>query len=443
MSPESAQPSQLAALHLDAGERAGRGRSGFPWLRWLLVLGALGGGLWVYGHPAEFGLRVRELATARVALTYPSETITLFTSSGYVVPQTRAQVASKATGRLEAIEVREGDRVEAGQLLARVENADLVAAQAKAAANLAVARAQVLAMRAQVLEAKARIDELAAESRDAARALKRAEGVAKDRYIAAQELDAAIARDEKARASVRRAEVTVGTVEAALVTAEAQVQAAEAALREADVAVDYTQIRAPFKGVVLEKFADLGDVVAPFAATASSKGAVVTLADLETLEVEADVSEASLLKAQVGQPAEIALDALPEVRLRGRVRQVVPTVDRSKATVLVKVAFVDQDPRVLPEMSARIAFLRRELEFEEHTPKLTIQSEAVLKNNGGAKVWRLREGQVEAVTVQLGAPMAGLEVITEGLAEGDEVVRDPPADFKPGDRVTAKAVADD
>lgn len=441
MSPEP--KADLDALHIRPEARAGGPRrGGLAWFRWLLLLALGGGAWWVWQSAEELGWSARPLATTRVALTFPAQTITLFTAAGYVVPQMRAEVASKATGRIEAMEVREGDRVKTGQLLARVENADLTAAEARAAANVAVAQAQVVATRAQLAEARASLGEIEAEARDAQRARKRAEGVAKDRFIAAQDIDIAIARDEKARAAVHRAAAAIETAAAGLVTAEAQVQSAEAALREASVAVEYTQIRAPFNGVVLQKFADIGDVVAPFAATASSKGAVVTLADLDTLEVEADVSEASLLKAQVGQPTEIALDALPDVRLRGRVRQVVPTVDRSKATVLVNVSLVDKDPRVLPEMSARVAFLSRELEFEEHQPRLTLETAAVVSANGESFVFRLRNGKVERVVVERGAAMGGLIAINKGLEEGDAVVMSPPADLKSGDAVSAIAAAE-
>ena len=136
---------------------------------------------------------------------------------------------------------------------------------------------------------------------------------------------------------------------------------AEANARNAEVAVDYTQIRAPFDGVILSKSANVGDMVTPFSSAADSKGAVVTMADMSTLEVEADVSESSLAKIRVGQPCEITLDALPGERFRGRISRMVPTVDRAKATVMTKVQFEAIDPRVLPEMSAKVSFLSQDV----------------------------------------------------------------------------------
>ena len=136
-------------------------------------------------------------------------------------------------------------------------------------------------------------------------------------------------------------------------------------MEAAKVAVEYTQIRAPFDAVVLTKNADVGDIVTPIGAAANAKAAVVTIADMDSLRVEADVSESNLEKVKVGQPCEIQLDALPETRFPGQVHMIVPTADRSKATVMVKVRFLDPDPRILPEMSAKVAFLSRSVNPEE------------------------------------------------------------------------------
>ncbi len=177
------------------------------------------------------------------------------------------------------------------------------------------------------------------------RAFKRAQDLAQQKFIAGSALDTAEARYNKARAAID--------------TLKAQIAVAQANYRSAEVAYDQTLIRAPFTGMVLTKSANVGDIVTPFSAAAGTTGAVVTMADMETLEVEADVSEASIAKITVGQPAEIQLDAFPDLRLLGEVSRVVPTVDRAKATLLVKVKFVERDPRVLPDMSAKIAFLSR------------------------------------------------------------------------------------
>ena len=146
-----------------------------------------------------------------------------------------------------------------------------------------------------------------------------------------------------------------------MANASATISAAEANARNSQVAVDYTIIRAPFDGVILSKSANVGDLVTPFSNAADSKGAVVSMADMSTLEVEADVSESSLAKVKVGQPAEIVLDALPDSRFRGRISRMVPTIDRAKATVMTKVKFDEIDPRMLPEMSAKVSFLTQDV----------------------------------------------------------------------------------
>jgi multidrug resistance efflux pump len=458
---------ELEALRLDPALRGdARPRRRAPVVTGLLLLLAIALLIaWQLGLRPPFLLR--ELSVAGVTRTFPSQAVTRFTATGYVVPQIRAQVASKATGRITAVAVREGDRVEVGQVLARLENADLEAARARTAAQVVVSEAQVTAARALLAEARARLTEVEAEARDAARARKRAEQVARERFLAEQDRDAAIARDEKAAAAVTRTRAAIDTAAAQVAIAEAQVEAARAALREADVAVDYTIIRAPFTGVVLEKFTEIGDVVAPFAGSTSAKGAVVTLADLESLEVEADVAEASLVLAEVGQPVEIVFDALPDLHLRGRVRQLVPTVDRGTATVLVKVSLVDNDPRVLPEMSARVAFLDRELEFDEQLPRLTVPLDAVEARGGERAVWRVgADGRVTRVALGRLPILGDWQVVAEPaalgsgneaeweaadasastwrgvLAEGERVILKPPPDLRPDERIRVRPVGD-
>ena len=158
--------------------------------------------------------------------------------------------------------------------------------------------------------------------------------------------------------------------QAAVNSAQAAVRAAEANRRAAEVAVEQTVIRAPFDGVVLTKNANVGDTITPFSSALDTKGAVVTMADMSTLEVEADVSESNLEKVHVDQPCMIELDALPSVRFEGYVSRMVPTVDRTKATVMTKIRFRELDPRILPDMSAKVAFLSRPLSAAEHASRV-------------------------------------------------------------------------
>ena len=195
-------------------------------------------------------------------------------------------------------------------------------------------------------------------------------------------------------------------------------------------------IRAPFAGIVLTKSANVGDIVTPFSAAAGTTGAVVTMADMETLEVEADVSEAAIGKISVGQPAEIQLDAFPDLRLAGEVSRIVPTVDRSKATLLVKIKFVERDARVLPDMSAKTAFLSRPLRRDERTPVAAVRPDAIVKRDGKDVVFVVdKDDQVKLTPVTPGEKVGDL--VRVDLAPGTRVAAAPPERLADGARVAA------
>jgi RND family efflux transporter MFP subunit len=262
--------------------------------------------------------------------------------------------------------------------------------------------------------------------RIAAAALKRAQDLAKQNFISGSALDTAEARYNKARAAID--------------TLKAQISVAEANARVAGVTFDQTLIRAPFTGIVLTKSANVGDIVTPFSSASGTTGAVVTMADMETLEVEADVSESSIAKIRVGQPAEIQLDAFPDLRLLGEVSRIVPTVDRSKATLLVKVSFVERDQRVLPDMSAKIAFLSRALTPEERKPVPAVRPDAIVKRDGRDVVFvvtkddKSGEERAKAQLVTVGAKVGDL--LRVDLTPGTRVVSAPPERLADGAPVT-------
>ncbi|MBI5585884.1 MAG: efflux RND transporter periplasmic adaptor subunit, partial [Deltaproteobacteria bacterium] len=237
-----------------------------------------------------------------------------------------------------------------------------------------------------------------------------------------------------AQADFDATEAKLNQALAAEAASQSQIKAAEAALEATKVALEYTLIRAPFDGVILTKNADVGEVVAPFGSSVNAKAAVVTMADMASLIVEADVSEINLEKVRVGQPCEITLDAYPEERFPGKVHMIVPTADRSKATVLTKIKFVNLDERVLPEMSAKVAFLTRPLDPGEK-PKIGINPAALTVKNGRTIAFLLTAETVREVPVTQGAPLADLVEITQGLKAGDRVVLSPPKGLKGGSRV--------
>jgi RND family efflux transporter MFP subunit len=243
-------------------------------------------------------------------------------------------------------------------------------------------------------------------------------------YVAQMDFDTADARYKRAQAAVSGA--------------EAAITSAQAALKAAEVAVEYTRIRAPFDAVVLTKDADVGDIVTPLGAAANAKAAVVTIADMSSLQVEADVSESNLEKAKVGQPCEIQLDALPDTRFRGVVHMIVPTADRSKASVMVKVRFLDKDPRILPEMSARVAFLERLVTKKEEEPITAINPAALVTRKETMMVYAVKNDTIVETPIKTGEKLGDLIEILEGLKPGDKVVLNPPKKLKNGSKITEK-----
>uniref|UniRef100_C6E2A5 Efflux transporter, RND family, MFP subunit n=1 Tax=Geobacter sp. (strain M21) TaxID=443144 RepID=C6E2A5_GEOSM len=359
---------------------------------------------------ALFGWAARrsvEVEVATVSLVYPSQTFSLLNASGYVVAQRKAAVSSKATGRLEWLGVQEGSVVRQGELLARLENRDVAAQKGEAEASVSAAEKN--------------LEQARVEQKDAARNLARMKELVSQGIVAQADYDTAEARYQRAVASSA--------------AAQANLKGASSALQGAEASLDYTLIRAPFDGVVLTKNADVGDIVSPLAAAANAKAAVVTLADMGSLEVEADVSEANLGKVRVGQPCEILLDALPEARFRGALQTIVPTADRSKGSVMVKVRFLDQDQRILPEMSAKVAFLERDLKPGEGRPRVAIPPAAVVKRDGKEFVFVVAGDRVRLTPVTLGGKLGDMVEVVSGIKAGDRIATKPLDRLKDKSRV--------
>ena len=338
-----------------------------------------------------------EVEVATVSLVYPSQTFSLLNASGYVVAQRKAAVSSKATGRLEWLGVEEGSVVRQGELVARLENRDVAAVKDQAAAQLTAAREN--------------LEQAQVEQKDAARNLSRSRELVSQGIISQADYDVAEARHSRAVS--------------ASAAAQAGIRGAQSALRGAEASLDYTLIRAPFDGVVLTKNADVGDIVSPLAAAANAKAAVVTLADMGSLQVEADVSEANLAKVRVGQPCEILLDALPDVRFRGVLHTIVPTADRSKGSVMVKVRFLDTDKRLLPEMSAKVAFLEREVQPGEARPRVAIPPDSVVRRDGREFVFLFSGDRVRQTPVTLGPRLGDMVEVVSGVKAGDRIATKP------------------
>jgi RND family efflux transporter MFP subunit len=392
---------ELASLRIERDRPA---RS--PW-RWplllfvpvILLLGAL------YVLRARDAFSAVEVQTVRPAVTEAGQATAgtpILTASGYVVARRKAVVSAKIQGRLADLKVEEASRVREGEIIARLESADY--------------EAQVQRARAQVQRARADLEENRRQYRVA-------EKLAAENVLASDQLEAAESR--------------VRIAEAGLAQAEADVAFSEAQLQN-------TLIRAPFSGTVVKKMAEVGESVAPIPPgvnISTSSGAIVALADLDTLEVEADVSESNVAKLSADQPAEVTVEAFPDRRYRAILRQVIPTADRTKATVQVKVTILDKDKDLKPEMTSKVTFVEPEGKpAEAVAPVKTIQvpKEAVASREGKPVVFEVRDGKAHARQVVVGVERQGQVVVREGLAGGETLVARPPEDMRDGDPVRVK-----
>ncbi len=393
-------PPDVTRLRIDrsiAPVRSSRRRKWF-WLAGVAVA-ALAGAAWYAAQPHP-----ETVQAATVVTVYPSQQYVVLNATGYVAAQRKAAIASKATGRLEWLGVTEGSRVKSGEVIARLDSRDVVA--------------QAQSAEAAVKAARASLDQALAEEWDATTSLKRNQDLVAKGFVSQSALDSTKARADRAVAGVANARAAIAV--------------AEANARNAQVAVDYTLIRAPFDGVILSKSANVGDMVTPFSSAVDSKGAVVNMADMSTLEVEADVSESSLAKIRVGQPCEITLDALPDTRFRGRVGRMVPTVDRAKATVMTKVQFDAIDPRILPDMSAKVSFLSQEVTAEQQKPLLAVNPDALAVRGTASVLYAIRDGKTVEVRVARGSSVGDLVAVTGDVQSGEKVVLKPGAGLVAG-----------
>jgi RND family efflux transporter MFP subunit len=374
----------LASLRIDRSSQGVAGRSRKSrglrkFALWAVVVAVLAG---IFLFLKDFFDPPIEVQLTTATLTSPAQANAVLTASGYVVARRKAAVASKGTGTLIFLGVEEGDTVKKGQVIARLDDSDVTATLQRARENLRVAEADL---------------------NEAKQSLERQRILLERDMVARSEYDIAEARYKRVVAGI---------------------DAGKFAVKEAQVAVDNTRIVAPFDGTVLKKNADVGEIVAPLAGAASSKAAVVTIADMSSLEVEADVSEANITRVVPEQGCEIRLDAYADRRYLGYVTKIVPTADRAKATVLVKIKFKDYDNRVLPEMGAKITFLApgSDQSAVQAKPLLAVPAAAVSNRNGRSVVFQVKDDRATEIPVVLGERIGNLVEVKEGLKEGDKVI---------------------
>jgi RND family efflux transporter MFP subunit len=393
--------SELSALRIDR-EAAGSNRS---WLRLLgavLLFGVASAAVY-YFYFSRGRITADEFETVRPTIrrstAVPARPI--LRASGYLVARRKAVVSAKIQGRLAELLVDEGSSVAAGQVIARLDNADL---------------------QAQIEVARAGVQQATADLAEKQRQLRLTQGLANDGVVSQDQSQAAMSR-------VRVAEAALSQSKASLSLAEANFQ--------------NTIIRAPFAGVVVKKMAEVGESVAPIPPgvnLSTSSGAIVGIADMATLEAEADVSETNIGKLQRNQPAQISLDAIPDHIYRAVLRQVIPTADRTKATITVKVRLLDKDENLRPEMSAKVTFLEpAKASSSTARPTISVPKDALVTGNGATAVFVMdSQKKVHLVPVSVGGETQDEAIIAEGLAGTEALVLRPPDTLKDGDTVKTK-----
>jgi HlyD family secretion protein len=405
--------SDLAALRI---ERTPARRQGGGWIgRSVAVVVLVGVGVAAYavGMPyLEAKVFKTEIEVTEVALVSPAQATIELTSTGYVVAQAVSKVAPKVPGKVVKSNVREGVKVKAGDVLFELDPIDVQAAVATAASQVAAARARAQTARATLAEARVQ--------------LARARAMAKDGI--------------GPKSTAEDLETRVFSLEESVKASDAESKAASAQVAALNVTLGSYKVITPLSGTVVNKPPEVGEMVAPQPAGIAVDMGGVEVADFDTLEVETDVPEQRLSQVKVGGPCEIVLDAYPTKRFRGKAHEITPRVNRTKATVVVKVAFVDDREGVLPDMAARVSFLSSELDQAQlkQPPKTIVPSDAIATLGGVKVVYVVDDGKVRATPIELGPAFGSGFEVARGPGAGTKLVKSPPAGLADGQRIKEK-----
>ena len=394
----------LDELRIERGPYRPRRRRGLVAIVAVALLAA-GAAVWYTVQPGRPAVRTAIARTASEPAAAPS----VLDASGYVTARRQATVSAKITGKVMEVLIEEGMRVEEGAVLARLDDTE-------ARAELALARAELTAARSAVGEIQALLDQT---ERD----YERQRQLHDRQLVAAQALDAALAQRDSLRAR--------------LLNATERIKVAEQSVRVAEVNVENTVIRAPFSGVVVAKAAQPGEMISPISAGGGfTRTGIGTLVDMESLEIQVDVNEAFIGRVTAGQPVEATLNAYPDWKIPGSVIAIIPTADRGKATVKVRIAIKIKDPRVVPDMGVRVAFLGEPPTRTASRPATVLVPAGAIRTDGGqAVVFVYANDRVERRAVTLGAESGGQRQVLSGIRDGERVVISPPTSLGDGDRV--------
>jgi RND family efflux transporter MFP subunit len=403
--PSNAPRPDLSSLRIDSTARGSR----ISWVRWIpiffLVLIVL--------VAAGFMLRSRtpivEIATVRTAKA--GERATLLNASGYVTPRRRATIAAKITARVDVLNVDEGMRVKEGQVLALLDESD--------------ARVRLNSAKADREATSAALADLRVNLANAERDLYRTQGLKEGGVTSQQALDTARTLVESYRARIA--------------STEGQVQAADARISTAQQDLDNCVVRAPFPGIIVSKDAQVGEMVSPVSAGGGfTRTGIATIVDMNSIEIEVDVNESYIARVQIGQPVIAVLDAYPDWQIPAKVRTIIPTADRQKATVKVRIAFDKLDPRILPDMGVKVSFLDEEKKPANAAATLTVPKSALRTSDGAQVLFVYRNGVVERRAVRLGNAHDNDQEIIAGLNDGDQVVVRGAENLRDGAKVEVK-----
>jgi RND family efflux transporter MFP subunit len=400
---------ELASLKIDQGARAGGGRRGVMFAVIAVVIAVLVAGGWFVSQRVQAA--PVKVETVSAATTGASAAGAVLNASGYVVARRRATVSSKVTGKVLEVFVEEGQTVKKGQVLARLDDSQM-------RASLDVARAQLAAAERAAAEDEARL-------REAERQFKRLEQLVKDKVVG--------------RAEVDTAQSAVESLTARIAMAKQQIEVAKKQVVAQETDLTDFVVRAPFDGVAISKDAQPGEMISPVSAGGGfTRTGIGTIVDMTSLEIEVDVSEQYINRVKSGQPVEAVLDAYPDFRIPAHVITTVPTADRQKATVRVRLGFEQLDPRILPDMGVKVSFLNErqpEKSAEPVRPRLLVSKNAVRTDGGQTVVFVVKEDRVERRAVKVGAADGDRVEVVSGLTSGDRIVVEGHAGLADGSRV--------
>jgi RND family efflux transporter MFP subunit len=398
----------LASLKISQDARAGGGRRGV-WVLVVLLVGlAVAGGGWFWTQRLQAATVRTATVTSRTGGSAAPGAV--LNASGYVTARRRATVSSKVTGKVVEIFVEEGKEVRKNQVLARLDDSQIRAA-------LAVDRAQLAAARSAAAEDEARL-------REAVLTQQRLTRLVDDKVVSRAELDSA--------------EATVKSLEARIALAKQQVEVAQSQVFARETDLSDMVVRAPFDGVAISKDAQPGEMISPISAGGGfTRTGICTIVDMSSLEVEVDVSESYINRVRPDQPVEAVLDAYPDWRIPAHVITTVPSADRQKATVRVRIGFEKLDPRILPDMGVKVSFLneRAPEQTAEVRPRLLVPKAAVRTLDGQSVVFLVRDERVERRAVKTGAAENDEIEVLSGINAGDRVVVEGPDTLTDGARV--------